>query len=100
MIIRDTMIYLKRTMLYDVQLYTSHKPIQSEDLFTQLIANVPGIKIMEMAGKDGLYHYSTGVFLNPDEAYEYFQYIREKGWMFGYVSIYTGGKRKAINLKP
>jgi hypothetical protein len=100
MIVRDTMIYLKRTILYDVQLYTSHEPIKPEDLFTHLIAKVPGIKIMEMAGKDGLYHYSTGVFLNPDEAYAYFQYIREKGWMYGYVSIYTGGKRKAINFKP
>jgi len=99
MVTRDTMIYLKRTMLYDVQLYTSHKPIKPGDLFTQLIAKVPGIKIMEMAGKDGLYHYSTGVFLNPDEAYTYFQYIREKGWLFGYVTIYSGGKRKVINFK-
>ena len=98
MVIRDTVINLKRTLLYDVQLYTSHKQIKPEDLFTQLISKVPGIKVIEMTGKDGLYHYSTGVFLNPDEAYEYFHYIREKGWIFGYVSIYTGGKRKAITF--
>jgi len=100
MISRDTMIYLKRTMLYDVQLYTSHKPIKPEDQFTQLIARVPGIKVIETEGKDGLYHYSTGVFLNPDEAYDYFQYIREKGWIFGYVTVYSGGKRKVITFNP
>jgi hypothetical protein len=55
---------------------------------------------METEGKDGLYHYSTGVFLNPDEAYDYFQYIREKGWMFGYVTVYSGGKRKVITFNP
>jgi hypothetical protein len=100
MVSRDTMIYLKRTMLYDVQLYTSHKPIKPEDQFTQLIARVPGIKVLETEGKDGLYHYSTGVFLNPDEAYDYFQYIREKGWIFGYVTVYSGGKRKVITFNP
>ena len=102
MITRDTMIMLKRTILYDIQLYTSHKQIKTEDLFTQLIAKVPGIRILEMLGKDGIYHYSSGVFLNPNEAYDYLQYIMDKGWMFGYVTIYTGGKRRVItfNSKP
>jgi hypothetical protein len=54
---------------------------------------------MEVLGKDGLYHYSTGVFLNPDEAYQYLLYIRERGWIFGYVTVYSGGKRKVIVFK-
>jgi len=99
MVTKDTMIILKPTLLYDVQLYTSHNQINPGDLFTQLIAKIPGIKIMEVLGKDGLYHYSTGVFLNPDEAYQYFQYIMEKGWVFGYVSVYRGGKQKVIVFK-
>jgi hypothetical protein len=96
---RDTMIYPKRTILFDVQLYTSHQPIRPGDLFTQLIAKVPGIKVMEMWGKDGLYHYSSGVFLNADQANEYIHYIREKGWIFGFVDLYSGGKRKVITFK-
>ena len=98
MIVRDTMIYVSSNALYDVQLFSSVKQIKVEDLFTQLLASVPKIRLMETLGKDGLYHYSTGSFMLADEAREYLRFIRERGWKNGYVSRYAGGKRKVITF--
>jgi hypothetical protein len=96
---RDTMIYLPGTVLYEVHLCTYSKPITVKDIFNPLLSALPGIRIIETLGKNGLYDYSTGTFMFADEAREYLRYLRALGWKNGYVAIFTGGKCKVISFR-
>lgn len=92
-IVKDTMVYVPGITLYKVQLLALPARIKQPDYFRPLIANVPGLTIVESLGEDGLYHYSTGAFRSITEASKLERIIRESGWSDCFIAIYDGGKR-------
>jgi hypothetical protein len=54
---------------------------------------MPGLKVMESLGEDGLYHYSTGAFRSYTEARKVEQLIKKSGWIDCFIAIYYKGKR-------
>jgi len=100
MISRDTLIYQPRITLFTVQLCTNTIPIKDKLFFTQILSYIPGIKMIETLGNDGLYHYTTGKFMLEDQAREYIRFFREIGWTMGRVTYFSGGKCKVITFIP
>jgi hypothetical protein len=62
------------------------------------LSAVPGIKIIEVLCKDGLYRYSAGEFRSKSEAETLMCAIIKAGWEDCFISTYEGEKRSEITF--
>lgn len=65
---------------FRIQLLATKTRIEKEGVFEFIISAMPGLKIEEIKGNDGLYRYSTGGFKTKAEAEKVIREIRKNGW--------------------
>ncbi len=97
---RDSIIIISADTLYKVQLLATSKPLMDKSYFTKLISDVPGLKIVEQLGDDGLYHYSTQATAGIEETRQLRRTIMKTGWKDSFVAIYAGKSLLDITYKP
>ena len=72
--------------IFRVQLLALSAPIKIKDYFGLLLSRMPGLKINETHGADGLYHYSAGLFSKVEDARTFNHQIRNSGWIDSFIS--------------
>lgn len=77
------------TILYKVQLLASAKQTNINSCFSKLIADVPGLTIVETKGIDGLYRYYSESFRDLRKAVRLQSIVRKNGWTDCFVVIYN-----------
>lgn len=99
---KDMLVYVPGTTLYKVQLLSLPKSIKDKNYFTKLLKDVSGLKVMETLEEDGLYHYSSRIFIDIEEARSLMRIIRKSGWKDCFITVYKAGKRDEpiLRLKP
>lgn len=98
--VKDNTYSSGESTLYSVQLLALRKPIKVREYFTQLLAGLPGQKIYETLGKDGLHHYSVGKFSTKSDAVELMRIIIRKGWKDCFVILGEEGRSLEVTLTP
>lgn len=82
---------------FRIQLLATKTPIEKEGVFEFIISAMPGLKIEEIKGNDGLYRYSTGGFKTKAEAEKAIREIRKNGWKDCFIT--AEGKKNATEAK-
>ena len=90
--------YITGEILYKVQLLALRKPIVIKNYFSSILSAVPGIKIIEVLCRDGLYRYSAGEFRSKTDAVSLMRTITKAGWKDCFISTYEGEKRSEITF--
>ena len=92
--LKDTISLSSGDTIFRVQLLALSTPIKIKDYFGLLLSRMPGLKINETRGADGLYHYSVGLFSEVEDARAFNHRIRNSGWIDSFISSYTDHKQK------
>lgn len=90
---KDTVVFTPVSAFYKVQLLALPKPLKVKNYFSQLLLDLPEIKIIETLEADGYYRYSTQVFKNMAEAIKYQRILRNKGWTDCFIPINRAKKQ-------
>jgi hypothetical protein len=80
--------YMPGDTLYKVQLLALSKPIRIDNYFALLLSKMPGLKIREIRGEDGIYRYTTETFKSIEKAKEFNATIRQRGWVDSFITTY------------
>ncbi len=86
--VKDTTALIPGDTIFRVQLLALSAPIKIKDYFGLLLSRMPGLKIAETYGADGLYHYSAGSFSKIEDARSFNLRIRNNGWIDSFISSY------------
>lgn len=74
--------------IYAVQLLALSKPIRIDNYFAMLLSKIPGLKISETRGEDGIYRYSAKTFQSLEKARKFNAVIRQNGWVDSFITTY------------
>ena len=85
---RDSLFSLPGDTLYEVQLLTLHTPINIDNYFALLLSKIPGLKIREVQGEDGIYRYTAQIFSSLEKARKLNALIRQSGWVDSFITTY------------
>ncbi len=75
--------------IYKVQLLAVSKPININNYFALLLSRIPGLKISENQGEDGLYRYTADTFTSIEKARNFNALIRQSGWVDSFITTYV-----------
>jgi hypothetical protein len=89
---RETLSGEPGDTLYQVQLLALRNPIHINTYFALLLSKMPGLKIEESHGDDGLYRYNTKPFANRQKARDFEQAIRNNGWIDCFIATNISGR--------
>jgi hypothetical protein len=80
--------------IYGVQLLAISKPIIINNYFALLLSKIPGLKISENIGEDGIYRYTADTFTSMEKAQKFNALIRQSGWVDSFITTYVVAEKR------